>query len=649
MKAARVILLFLVFSLLPLAAAQTVSAQNQGGEQVADLSLLLNSFAALGEGHVESVLRGLRLISVTEEARSGEWERMRGLLVEFDRSGIKAAAIWFVLPDGSYYSLAKGLTGHSLRDREYFPTLMAGEEITGALVLSKSTGKRTTIVAVPIRKNGEIIGALGASLSVEEISRMLDEKMGLPGNIIFYALDQKGQTSLHKVSAMLFAYPSDMGSRSLAETVDEMLASPEGVVTYDFYGERVAVFKKHPLTGWVYVIGMITGRPGQQVAELPPILSELERDITAELNRMDHDLGRLAEEISEENLKTAETRKMLGDFCRSYPYVVDCSVVDRNGIMVLVEPEEYAKFEGSDISTQEQVIRLQESKKPVLSKVIKAVEGFDAVDLEHPLFFPTGELAGSISVLFRPDTLLAAIISPVVQGLPVDVWLMQKDGRILYDPDATEVGRMLFNDSIYESYPQLLALGTLIANEKSGTGRYEYLGRGLQKPVMKDAYWTTVGLHGTEWRFVVIHVRAGHSLSPGKDRGKPGKVSNADALRTLAKDPEITKALSGNDVGRLLSLFMDFYLEQEGLYAVQWLDRQGINRYGYPEEDSLINFDMKSSRTPSSKRMIEVLTEKKESSFESPLVEGKTGTFFMVPVYEGGEYLGMLYTIRLKE
>jgi hypothetical protein len=484
---------------------------------------------------------------------------------------------------------------------------------------------------------------------VEEISRMLDEKMGLPGNIIFYALDQKGQTSLHKVSAMLFAYPSDMGSRSLAETVDEMLASPEGVVTYDFYGERVAVFKKHPLTGWVYVIGMITGRPGQQVAELPPILSELERDITAELNRMDHDLGRLAEEISEENLKTAETRKMLGDFCRSYPYVVDCSVVDRNGIMVLVEPEEYAKFEGSDISTQEQVIRLQESKKPVLSKVIKAVEGFDAVDLEHPLFFPTGELAGSISVLFRPDTLLAAIISPVVQGLPVDVWLMQKDGRILYDPDATEVGRMLFNDSIYESYPQLLALGTLIANEKSGTGRYEYLGRGLQKPVMKDAYWTTVGLHGTEWRFVVIHVRAGHSLSPGKDRGKPGKVSNADALRTLAKDPEITKALSGNDVGRLLSLFMDFYLEQEGLYAVQWLDRQGINRYGYPEEDSLINFDMKSSRTPSSKRMIEVLTEKKESSFESPLVEGKTGTFFMVPVYEGGEYLGMLYTIRLKE
>lgn len=63
------------------------------------------------------------------------------------------------------------------------------------------------------------------------------------------ALDQKGQTSLHQMSALLFAYPSDMGSRSLVETVDEMIARPEGIVTYDFYGERTAVFKKLALTG----------------------------------------------------------------------------------------------------------------------------------------------------------------------------------------------------------------------------------------------------------------------------------------------------------------------------------------------------------------------------------------------------------------
>ncbi len=381
----------------------------------------------------------------------------------------------------------------------------------------------------------------------------------------------------------------------------------------------------------------------------PPILSELEKKITAELNRIDQDLARLAGTLSEKYMKTDETRKLLGALCRSYSYAVDCSVVDRSGRMVLVEPEEYAKFEGSDISAQEQIIRLQKTKKPVLSNVIKAVEGFDAVDLEHPVFSSRAELAGSVSLLIRPETMLEAIISPVVRGTPVDVWLMQKDGRILYDPDEAEVGRMLFDDPVYKPYPQLLSLGTLIARERSGTGSYEFLGKGLEKPVMKDAYWTTVGLHGTEWRLVAIHVRAGNTLPSGKALEKPVTVPYDDALRNLAKDAEMKEALSRNDDARIRDMFRDFYSEQKGLYSIQWIDSQGINRYGYPEENSLINLDMKTLKTPSAKPMLQALSEKKESTFDCPLMEGKTGIFSLVPVYEGGEYLGMIYTIRIKE
>jgi len=650
MKTARIILLvLLVLSLSAVAEGEMAPAQDQGGISMANLRLLLNSFAALGEGHVENVLRGLKIMSATEEAQSGEWEKMRGVLAEFNRSGIKAAAVWFVRPDGSLYTVEKGLTDLNLRDRHYFPRLMAGEEITGDLVISKTTGKRTAVVAVPVKKNGKIIGALGTSLVVEDISRMLDEKMGLPGNMFFYALDQKGQTSLHRVSALLFAYPSDMGSKSLAKTVGEMLAKPEGVVTYDFYGERTVVFKKFPLTGWVFAIGIVTGRPGQPIAELPPILSDLEKEIMAELNKIDVDVAGLASRLSEKDLKTAGTRKMLGDLCRSYPYAVDCAVVDRNGRMVLVEPEKYAGFEGSDISAQEQVIRLRESKKPVLSNVIKTVEGIDAADLEHPVFSPQGELAGSVSVLIRPESLFSYILTPVMQGMPAEAFVMQKDGRILYDADKEEVGRMLFEDPIYKPFPQLLAVGTMASREKTGAGSYEYRQEGSEKLVKKDAYWTTVGLHGTEWRLVVMHVRTGHALSPGKDLQKPGTVSYDDALRSLAKNAEMKKALSGNDDARIHDIFTDFYSEHEGLYSVQWLDSQGMNRYGYPEENSLINFEVKTLKTPSSKPMLQALSDKKESTFDCPLAEGKTGTFFMVPVYEGEKYLGMIYTIRIKE
>jgi hypothetical protein len=440
-----------------------------------------------------------------------------------------------------------------------------------------------------------------------------------------------------------------MGSKSLAKTVEEMLAKPEGVVTYDFYGERTVVFKKFPLTGWVFAIGIVTGKPGQPVVELPPILYELEKDIMAELNKMDQDLARLAGRLSEKDLKSAQTRKMLGDLCRSYPYAVDCAVVDRDGKMVLVEPAEYAGFEGSDISAQEQIIRLRESKKPVLSNVIKTVEGIDAVDLENPIFSSQGEFAGSASLLFRPESLLSYILTPVLQGMPAEAFVMQADGRILYDADKEEVGRMLFDDPMYKPFPQLLALGTLISREKKGAGSYEFKQEGLEKLVKKDAHWTTVGLHDTEWRLVVMHVRAGHAVSSGKDLAKPGTGSYQDALRKLAENAEMKKALSGNDNARIRDIFRDFYSGHGGLYSVQWLDNQGTNRYGYPEENSLINLDMKTLKTPSAKPILQALSDKKESTFECSLMEGKIGTFFMVPVYEGGDYLGMIYTIRLNE
>ncbi|MDA8326966.1 MAG: cache domain-containing protein [Nitrospiraceae bacterium] len=186
--------------------------------------------------------------------------KITGVIARFGGSGIGAAALWFARPDGSYYTGEKGLTGLSLRDRAYFPGLLAGKDVIGRLVISKSTGKRTAIVAVPVKRNGRIIGALGASLSVQELSRMIDEKMALPEDMVFYALNSTGQTCLHRKASLLFAYPSDMGSRSLSEKVRVMLSKPEGVVRYEFEGSRTVVFKHFPLTGWVFAVGLIRGK-----------------------------------------------------------------------------------------------------------------------------------------------------------------------------------------------------------------------------------------------------------------------------------------------------------------------------------------------------------------------------------------------------
>jgi hypothetical protein len=207
---------------------------------------------------------------------------------------------------------------------------------------------------------------------------------------------------------------------------------------------------------------------------------------------------------------------------------------------------------------------------------------------------------------------------------------------------------LVFEDPLYKPFPQLLALATLISREKSGSGSYVFRQKGSEKLVKKDAHWTTVGLHGTPWRLIVMRVRAGQASS-GKDQVKAEPFACEESLRNLAEDGAMKEALAVNDSATIRDMFRKFYSEHEGLYSVQWLDADGVNRWGYPEESSLINIDMKSAKMPSAKPMMKALSDKKESTFPSPLFEGKTGIFFMVPVYEGKNYLGMIYTVRLKD
>jgi hypothetical protein len=82
------------------------------------------------------------------------------------------------------------------------------------------------------------------------------------------------------------------------------------------------------------------------------------------------------------------------------------------------------------------------------------------------------------------------------------VWVMDSDGLILYDPDAAQMGTNLFMDPLYQPYAQLLSLGRRIAAQPSGSGSYEFLARGSNVAILKDATWESAGLHGTEWRLV---------------------------------------------------------------------------------------------------------------------------------------------------
>ncbi|MGC2424919.1 MAG: cache domain-containing protein [Nitrospirota bacterium] len=253
----------LIFSLPASAQGLDKSAAEKSGAaqaKSADLRLILNGYTAYAEEHIGGTLRGLKLLSFTEEVKSGKWAEMKGLLARFDKSGINAAAVWYARPDGSYYTAGGGLAAHTLADRPYFPALMAGGDVVGYLVISKSTGARSFVIAVPVKNNGKVVGALGVSVSAEDMSKTIGEKLGLPENMLFYALDTKGQVSLHPSSDLLHVFPSDLGSPTLNNAIKKMLSEQEGEVSYEFRGKKNVVYKRSGLTGWTYAIGVVTGK-----------------------------------------------------------------------------------------------------------------------------------------------------------------------------------------------------------------------------------------------------------------------------------------------------------------------------------------------------------------------------------------------------
>jgi methyl-accepting chemotaxis protein len=241
----------LVFA--PFAAPKAESADHNFAM---DARVTLDGYRAAVDARLEGVLAATRTLAATEEARSGEWARMRGPLAVLASNVGEQAAVWFAQPDGAYFTVDKGATGETLRERDYFPALLAGRDVVGALVISKSTGKRSLIVASPVLVDGKVTGAVGVSMDAVKLAASLERAIRFPADVVFYALDAQGQTALHRAGELIFVFPSDVGSSTLSDAVKTMLARPEGVVDYRYAGsDKTALFQRSGLTGWVFVLG----------------------------------------------------------------------------------------------------------------------------------------------------------------------------------------------------------------------------------------------------------------------------------------------------------------------------------------------------------------------------------------------------------
>jgi len=161
-----------------------------------DATVGVSAAVGMTEAYVASLMGTMQMLAATSEVTSGDWNTMKGLLTTFQNASIPLVA-WFALPDGSYYTVDAGLTSANLSDRAYFPKVMSGQITIGDLVVSRSTGQKSMVITVPVKKNGKVIGALGISLFLDQLSGIVAGALDLPSGAVLYAVDGANQIALH--------------------------------------------------------------------------------------------------------------------------------------------------------------------------------------------------------------------------------------------------------------------------------------------------------------------------------------------------------------------------------------------------------------------------------------------------------------------
>jgi hypothetical protein len=239
--------------------------------------------------------------------------------------------------------------------------------------------------------------------------------------------------------------------------------------------------------------------------QMNTLLTQAQLAVNAELEKLDHSLQAAIKQLSTISLNSAQARTVISSLIEENPLIVTAAV-NINDVLVAVEPSEYRYIEGSNVSNQEQNIALHQTLRPAMSDVITLVQGSDGVVMVAPIFKSNGAFLGAVSIVIQPSVLINKTVTSVLNGSAYSFMAIQLDGRVIYDADQAQIGKMTLTDPEFQAYPQLLALCRRMAVGKAGYGTYAFnTSLASTDVVKKECYWTTIGIYTKEWRLAIIH------------------------------------------------------------------------------------------------------------------------------------------------
>ncbi|MBI9011801.1 MAG: hypothetical protein JEZ08_06170 [Clostridiales bacterium] len=205
--------------------------------------ILSESFDLFFSGLKDSMVT----LSNVKEVRHFDVKNTDDLLKQIVDKNPSISQIYLMDKEGmQYYKTSHLDTLGSRADRDYFQMAITGQIYVSDIVVSRSTGKPITVVAVPIYDGDEIVGVLGASIDLTKVDHFIStynyEKEG-------YALivDQNGRIILHPNEE----YIDSILDISDLEPVKAVVSGQSGIGRYHFKEEeRLVAYASTKEMGW---------------------------------------------------------------------------------------------------------------------------------------------------------------------------------------------------------------------------------------------------------------------------------------------------------------------------------------------------------------------------------------------------------------
>lgn len=211
------------------------------------------------ESRFETQLSILETIAATSDIRSMDWEKQGPLLQSEDGRLSQFLALGVVDRTG-YTRYADGSTAN-LGDRDYVIKALNGNSVVSDLIVSRVTNSLVLMYAVPIKDNGQVVGALIGRMDGSALSAITDE-LGFGANGWAYIIKSDGTVYAHPNrehvmnQVNLFTETDELGG--VGQAILGLGVGNTGIIRYDFDGEaRITGLAPIKSTGWVVAVGAL--------------------------------------------------------------------------------------------------------------------------------------------------------------------------------------------------------------------------------------------------------------------------------------------------------------------------------------------------------------------------------------------------------